>query len=66
MQGVRMTTVFLDLAKAFDKVKYRILINKSAKQTIKDKPGKWIKDLLINSKFSVIANGNMWDEYVLS
>ena len=55
--GVRVDTVFLDFAKAFDKVDHSILMRKVIKHKIKGKLGKWIMEFLNNRKFNVIANG---------
>ena len=61
-EGVRLDTVFLDFAKAFDKVDHNILIRKLAENKIKGKLGRWIKEFLINRKFRVVANGEMSEE----
>ena len=58
-EGVRVDTVFLDFAKAFDKVDHNILMRKVIKHKIKGKVGHWIKEFLTNRKFKVIANGIM-------
>ena len=66
-EGVRVDTVFLDFAKAFDKVDHSILMKKVIKHKIKGKLGRWIMEFLINRKFIVIANGTKSDpEDVLS
>ena len=66
-EGLRVDTVFLDFAKAFDKVDHNILMRKVIKHKIKGKVGHWIKEFLTNRKFKVIANGIMSDsEEVLS
>ena len=56
-EGVRVDTVFLDFAKAFDKVDHSILMSKVIKHKIKGKLGRWIMEFLNNRKFIVIANG---------
>ncbi len=40
----RLNTVFLDFAKAFDKVDHEILLEKVKKHKISGKIGKWIKE----------------------
>ena len=61
-EGVRLDTVYLDFAKAFDKVNHDILLRKIIKHGIKGKVGMWIKDFLSNRKYRVMANGMMSDE----
>ena len=56
-EGVRIDTVYLDFAKAFDKVDHTILLEKIAKHKIKGKIGRWILEFLSNRKYKVIANG---------
>ena len=46
MEVKRMDTVFLDLAKAFDKVDHKILLEKVRLHKISGKLGKWIEELL--------------------
>ncbi|CAL4163549.1 unnamed protein product, partial [Meganyctiphanes norvegica] len=53
--------VYLDFAKAFDKVNHSILLKKIAKHKIKGKVGIWIKEFLNNRKYKVVANGEMSD-----
>ncbi|CAL4061820.1 unnamed protein product, partial [Meganyctiphanes norvegica] len=66
-EGVRVDTVFLDFAKAFDKVDFNILMRKVIKHKIKGKVGHWIKEFLTNRKFKVIVNGEISEsEDVLS
>ena len=60
-EGVRMDTVYLDFAKAFDKVNHNILLQKLAKHNIKGKIGIWIQEFLNNRKYRVVANGEMSD-----
>ena len=57
-----MDTVYLDFAKAFDKVDHNILMEKIAKNKIKGKLGKWIREFLKNRKYRVVANGEMSEE----
>ena len=61
-EGARMDTVYLDFAKAFDKVDHNILMEKIAKNKIKGKLGKWIREFLKNRKYRVVANGEMSEE----
>ena len=56
-KGMRMDTVFLDFAKAFDKVDHSILMRKVIGQGIKGKIGRWILEFLSNRKFKVIIDG---------
>ena len=49
-EGTRIDTVFLDFAKAFDKVNYEILLQKVVKQKIKGKIGLWIQEFLNDRK----------------
>ena len=60
-EGNRIDTVFLDFAKAFDKVNHEILLQKVAKQKIKGKIGLWIQEFLNNRKYRVVVNGEMSD-----
>ena len=55
-EGVRIDTVFLDFARAFDKVNHKILMEKIVKHKIKGKVALWIKEFLYNRKFRVVAN----------
>ena len=61
-EGARMDTVYLDFAKAFDKVDHDILMEKLAKNKIKGKLGKWIREFLRNRKYRVVANGEISEE----
>ena len=54
-----MDTVFLDFAKAFDKVDHNILLEKVKKHGIGGKIGRWIMEFLRGRKFRVVANGSM-------
>lgn len=54
--------VYLDFAKAFDKVDHNILAKKIRKHNIVDKVGRWIKEFLQNRKQIVIANDEKSDE----
>ena len=59
MEGKRLDTIFLDFAKAFDKVDHSILLAKVKKQKIGGKLGLWISEFLKGRKFRVVANGCM-------
>merc|ERR1712121_320307 len=58
-EGKRTDTVFLDFAKAFDKVDHNILLEKVKKHCIGGKIGRWIMEFLRGRKFRVVANGCM-------
>jgi len=45
--------VYLDFAKAFDKVDHEILLEKVKKHKISGKIGKWIREFLTDRKFKV-------------
>ena len=60
-EGIRIDTVFLDFAKAFDKVNHEILLQKVLKHKIKGKIGIWLQEFLNNRKYRVVANGEMSD-----
>ena len=62
MEGKRLDSVFLDFAKAFDKVDHDILLEKVRAHNISGKIGKWIKEFLRNRKFRVVANGCMSED----
>merc|ERR1712074_392555 len=55
-EGKRLDTVFLDFAKAFDKVDHNILLEKVKKHGIGGKIGRWIMEFLNGRKFRVVAN----------
>ena len=59
----RIDTIYLDFAKAFDKVNHHILIRKILKHKIKGKLIEWIKNFLYNRKYCVVANGAMSDKH---
>ena len=61
-KGVRLDTVFLDFACAFDKVNHQILLQKITKHKIKGKLAIWLKEFLSNRKFKVVANNSMSEE----
>ena len=54
--------MYLDFAKAFDKVDHEILLEKVKKHKISGKIGKWIREFLTDRKFKVVVNGCMSDE----
>jgi len=58
-EGTRLDIVYLDFAKAFDKVDHNVLIRKLAENKIKGKLGRWIKEFLKDRKFRVVANEEM-------
>ncbi|CAL4120396.1 unnamed protein product [Meganyctiphanes norvegica] len=60
-EGTRIDTIFLDFAKAFDKVDHDILLQKVAKHKIKGKIGLWLQEFLNSRKYRVVANGEMSD-----
>ena len=62
LEGVRIDTVFLDFARAFDKVNHKILMEKIINHKIKGKIAKWLKEFLTNRKFKVVANNSMSEE----
>ena len=51
--------VYLDFAKAFDKVSHKIVIEKMLDHKISGKIGRWIKEFLLHRKQKVVANGVM-------
>ncbi len=61
--GVRVDTIYLDFAKAFDKVNHDILIKKVISHKIKGKIAMWIQSFLFNRKYRFVANGVMSDEH---
>ena len=54
--------VYLDFAKAFDKVNHDILQRKITDHGIKGKVGMWIKDFLNNRRYRVLPDGMMSKE----
>ena len=66
IEGKRLDTVFLDFAKAFDKVDHNILLEKVKAHNINGKLGKWIEEFLRDRKFRVVANGTMSEEEVVT
>ena len=62
MEGKRLDTIFLDFAKAFDKVDHEILLEKIRTHKISGKIGKWIREFLKDRKFRVVANSCMSEE----
>merc|ERR1712121_45952 len=61
-EGKTTDTVYLDFAKAFDKVDHKILLEKVKKHGIGGKIGRWIEEFLKDRKFRVVVNGCMSDE----
>ena len=62
IDGKRIDTVFLDFAKAFDKVDHKILLEKVKKHRIGGKIGRWIEEFIKDRKFRVVVNGYMSEE----
>merc|ERR1712002_398567 len=60
-EGKTTDTVYLDFAKAFDKVDHKILLEKVKKHGIGGKIGRWIEEFLKDRKFRVVVNGCMSD-----
>ena len=60
--NARLDTVYLDFAKAFDKVDHNLLLTKLAEHKVKGKLWRWIKMFLTNRKYRVVANGEMSEE----
>ena len=56
-QGQNVDVVYLDFAKAFDKVDHNIVLAKAHKYGIRGKLFDWIKEFLSNRTQSVIVNG---------
>ena len=59
---MRIDTIYLDFAKAFDKVDHNILLKKMIDHKIKGKVGMWIKNFLQDRKYRVVANGVISEE----
>ena len=55
-EDARLDTVYLDFAKAFDKVDHNILITKLAENKIKGRLGRCIREFLRERKYRVVAN----------
>ncbi|CAL4247912.1 unnamed protein product, partial [Meganyctiphanes norvegica] len=62
MERKRLDTIFLDFAKAFDKVDHEILLEKVRKHKISGKLEIWVREFLRNRKFREVANGCMSEE----
>jgi len=56
-QGYNVDVIYLDFAKAFDKLDFNITLNKLKLLGIDGKIGKWIHSFLTNRTQSVIVNG---------
>merc|ERR1712030_295310 len=56
-EGRRLDTVFLDFAKAFDKVDHNILLERVKKRGMGGRMGGWMVEFLNGGKFGVVANG---------
>ena len=59
IKGCRTDTVYLDFAKAFDKVDHNVLLKTVRADGISEKIGKWIEEFIRERKFRVVANGHM-------
>ena len=57
-EGDEVDAIYLDYAKAFDKVDHRILLAKLKRYGIKGKMLRWIKDFLANRYQTVVVEGN--------
>ena len=60
--NTRIDTIYLDFAKAFDKVNRDILMKKMIEHKIKGKIALWIQSFLKNRKYRVVANGEISEE----
>ena len=58
-EGHNVDVIYLDFAKAFDKVDFNILLHKLEKHGIQGKLLAWIKEFLTNRKQSIIVNGKL-------
>ena len=56
-QGTNVDVVYLDFAKAFDKVDFNVVLNKINSLGIKGKISNWIEEFLTNRVQSVTING---------
>ena len=56
-ENQRLDFMYLDFAKAFDKVSHKIVLEKLVKNKIGEKIGMWIKEFLTNRKQVVVAKG---------
>ena len=63
-RGEEVDVIYLDFAKAFDKVPHKRLLSKLRRYGIKGKIYDWIKDLLSNRKQRVVINGKFYIGYV--
>ena len=61
-ENTRIDTIYLDFAKAFNKVNHNILMKKVIEHKIKGKIALWIHSFLKNRKYRVIANEEMSKE----
>ena len=60
-RAIKLQTVYMDFAKAFDKVDHDILCHKLKNLGIKGKVGIWIKEFLSERSQQVSANGVLSD-----
>ena len=56
-QGLNVDTVYLDFAKAFDKVDHRIVLKKLSILGVRGKVLSWIESFLLSRTQSVVVNG---------
>ena len=61
-ENSRIDTIYLDFAKAFDKVNHDILMKKVINHKIKGKLAMWIQSFLKKRKYRVVANGEISEE----
>merc|ERR1711895_374329 len=63
IENNRIDTIYLDFAKAFDKVDHNILTKKVINHKIKGKIAKWIQNFLHNRKYCIVANSVTSDKH---
>ena len=56
--GDEVDTIYLDYAKAFDKVDHKVLLAKLPKYGLKGKVHAWIKEFLTNRQQTVVVEGS--------
>ena len=61
-QGIPVDTVYLDFAKAFDKVDHHCLLQKLSDTGIGGKLGRWIHSFLTERKQSVLVNNHFSED----
>ena len=60
-EGKNVDVIYLDLAKAFDKLDFNITLTKLSRLGINGKVGKWLHSFLTNRTQTVIVNGEKSD-----